>query len=90
MTTDTPTADSRPKSTLFCPECDHCSRYDGDWTRARSGRTAHYLCPDCHTEITARPTSAEPMATAVTEFWARWADSLRAWQSAWLKPFRRV
>ena len=31
MTTDTPRADSPPKATLFCPECGHRSRYDGDY-----------------------------------------------------------
>lgn len=90
MTTDTPTADSAPKSTLFCPECGHHSRYDGDWTRARSGQTIHYLCPDCQTEITTRPASAEPTVTPVTEFWTRWTDTVRTWQSAWLDSFRRA
>ena len=90
MTTDTPTADSAPKATLFCPECGHSSRYDGDWTRARSGRTVHYLCPDCHTEITSRPASTEPTATAVTELWTRWTDTVRTWQHAWLESFFRA
>jgi len=90
MTTDTLTADSTSKSTLFCPKCGHRSRCDGDWTRARSGRTVHYLCPDCHTEITSRPASAEPTATPVTEFWTRWTDTVRTWQDAWLKSFFRA
>jgi len=87
MTTDTPTADSAPKATLFCPECGHSDRYDGDWTRARSGRTVHYICPDCHTEITKRPASTT--ATPVTEFWTRWTDTVQTLQSAWLKTVLR-
>jgi hypothetical protein len=90
MTTDTPAADSPPKSTLFCPECGHSSRYDGDWTRARSGRTVHYICPDCHTEITTRPASAEPTVTPVTEFWTRWTDTVQTLQSVWLKSLFRA
>ncbi|MBX0304974.1 phage terminase large subunit family protein [Haloarcula salinisoli] len=90
MTPDTPTADSPPKATLFCPECSHSSRYDGDWTRARSGQTVHYSCPDCHTEITTRPASAEPTAAPVTEFFTRWTDTVQTLQSAWLKTFFRA
>lgn len=90
MTTDTQPADSTAKSTLFCPECGYRSRCDGDWTRARSGRTVHYSCPDCHAEITARPASAEPEPNPVTGFWTRWTDSVRAWQAAWLKTLLRV
>lgn len=46
-----PGHDVPPKATLFCPGCDHRSRFDGDWTVARTARTVHYACPDCRTEI---------------------------------------
>ncbi len=90
MTPDTPTADSVPKATLFCPECSHSSRYDGDWTRTRSGNTVHYLCPDCHTEITSRPAPAEPTAAPVTELWTRWTDTVQMLQRVWLQMFFRA
>jgi hypothetical protein len=90
MTTDTPTADRKSKATLFCPECRHCSRYDGDWTRARSGRTVHYLCPDCHTEVTSRPASAEPTASPVTEFLTSWTATVQTLQHTWLKSLFRA
>jgi len=83
MTPDTATADSEPKATLFCPNCGHRSRYDGDWTRAESGDTVHYLCPDCHTEITTRPASSEPTTGSAQRFWTNWTDAVRAWQNVW-------
>jgi len=86
--TDTSPADCESKATLFCPACGHESRYDGDWTRARSGRTVHYHCPDCHTEITSRPVSSEPTTGGVAGFWNQWADSVRAWQQVWWESIR--
>ena len=88
MTTDTPPADTPSKGTLFCPACGHSSRYDGDWTRARSGRTVHYLCPDCHTEITSRPESTEP--SPVTELWTHWAGTVQTLQRTWIESFFRA
>lgn len=48
--------DVPPKATLFCPDCDHQSRVDGDWHVVETARNIRYLCPDCGTEITVRPT----------------------------------
>jgi predicted RNA-binding Zn-ribbon protein involved in translation (DUF1610 family) len=67
------------KATLFCPECGHRSGPDGDWRRTRCGRSVHYFCPDCHTEITVR--STEPTAR---EFWTTWTDTVQTWRSEWL------
>lgn len=50
--------DVPPKATLFCPDCDHQSRVDGDWHVVETTRTTRYLCPDCGTEIAVRPTFA--------------------------------
>ncbi|MFB6301813.1 MAG: hypothetical protein ABEH78_02960 [Haloferacaceae archaeon] len=47
------------KATLFCPDCSHRSRYDGDWTVVDAGDERRYLCPDCRTEITVRPPFAD-------------------------------
>ena len=47
---------SRTKGMLFCPDCEHRSRFDGDWTVVETGHDSRYLCPDCGTEITVRPT----------------------------------
>ena len=43
------------KMTLFCPTCDHQSHVNGDWRIVRTPWTYRYLCPTCHTQITARP-----------------------------------
>jgi predicted RNA-binding Zn-ribbon protein involved in translation (DUF1610 family) len=47
------------KATLFCLNCDHQSRVDGDWQVLRENRTVHYICPDCGTEIAVRPTPSQ-------------------------------
>lgn len=44
-----------PKGTLFCHECDHQSRYDGDWVLAETERGTAHLCPECGATITVRP-----------------------------------
>ena len=47
------------KATLFCPDCGHESRVDGDWlVRPRPGtvpRREAFVCPDCGTVIQVRP-----------------------------------
>lgn len=73
MTEDTTTTDSLTKATLFCPECGHESRYDGDWLRVERSERVHYLCPDCETEITVR--SAEATEDAAAGVWQVWANS---------------
>jgi uncharacterized protein YlaI len=47
------------KTTLFCPDCHHQSRMDGDWRVVEETGTAHYICPDCETEIAVRPTATQ-------------------------------
>ena len=81
--TDSTNAGARSKSTLFCPECGHRSRYDGDWLRIEERGGVRYLCPDCHTEITVRSTERAETAGPAS-LWRTWADSLQAWQHAWL------
>ena len=49
-----PERETPSKALLFCPECGHRSRYDGDWNVVRSAHGSRYLCPDCRTEITSR------------------------------------
>jgi predicted RNA-binding Zn-ribbon protein involved in translation (DUF1610 family) len=75
MTRNSSTADSRPKATLFCPDCGHESRSDGDWVRVDRAEHVHYLCPDCDTDITVRPA---PDTESETSFglWGAWVDSV--------------
>jgi len=82
MTEDSTHTDSLAKATLFCPECGHSGRYDGDWTRIRDRRDVRYLCPACHTEITVR---RRERSTSPTPYgvWQTWTNSLHAWQNAW-------
>jgi hypothetical protein len=47
------------KTTLFCPDCDHQSRMDGDWHVVRKTRTVRYICPDCETEIAVHPAATQ-------------------------------
>jgi transcription elongation factor Elf1 len=51
--------DVPPKTTLFCPNCDHQDRMDGDWHVVRKNHTAHYICPDCETEIAVHPIATQ-------------------------------
>lgn len=44
-----------PKATLFCRDCGHAARYDGDWRRIESVRTTRYRCPECGVVVTRRP-----------------------------------
>ena len=46
--------DIPPKSTLFCPDCGHRSRPDGDWRTVRTDGETRLLCPDCGTVVTVR------------------------------------
>jgi predicted RNA-binding Zn-ribbon protein involved in translation (DUF1610 family) len=71
MTEDTTTADSLAKATLFCPECGHESRHDGDWLCVERSERVHYLCPDCDTEITVR---SAPETDDSADVWQAWAN----------------
>jgi DNA-directed RNA polymerase subunit RPC12/RpoP len=77
-------ADGVPKSMLFCPDCGHQSRYDGDWVRVETAGTLHYCCPTCGTEITARPTEPITESNQTTpDFWRTWERSIQSWQEFW-------
>jgi transcription elongation factor Elf1 len=53
-------ADTRTKTTLFCPNCGHKSPITGDWT-VRTVETCQILeCPACETTITSRLREAAP------------------------------
>lgn len=57
--TASPTPSPSPsKATLFCPDCDHRSRFDGDWDVVETDRRRRYLCPECGVAVTDRPASA--------------------------------
>jgi len=86
MTATDPGVDREPppKTTLFCPDCGHPSRYDGDWRVVESGSGARYLCPTCRTEITVRgsdPTQRPPRAGVSP--WQQWRAAVRAWKGMW-------
>lgn len=46
------------KATIFCPDCDHRSRFDGDWAVVDTFRGTRYLCPECGTTVPAGSTLA--------------------------------
>jgi len=57
-----PSPDPEPASTigmLFCRECDHRSRFDGEWVVVETESHTAYLCPNCHVEIIARERSVD-------------------------------
>jgi len=101
MTADDPTTDDLtagdpserdvpPKATLFCPDCGHRSRVDGDWTVVETARTVHYVCPGCRTVIATRPTdlgSAGPsrggLRSQPAPLLEAWGAGLRAWGRLW-------
>jgi predicted RNA-binding Zn-ribbon protein involved in translation (DUF1610 family) len=49
----TPSTEREPaeKATLFCPECGHESRINGDWVIHVLVDSTTYECPDCATTI---------------------------------------
>lgn len=72
------------KATLFCPNCGHESRVDGDWRLVRSLDAIEYQCPDCRTIITARPETTRSSPTVLAASTVRfWRESVRAWH-VWL------
>jgi hypothetical protein len=79
--------DGPRKGTLFCPDCDHSSRFDGDWRVVETGRGLSYRCPDCGVELTTRrrgdrerrDTEGDRGPTAA------WRESVRAWGRVWLR-----
>ena len=79
-----------PKSTLFCPDCGHQSRYDGDWSLVETACETRYLCPDCDRVITIRPRFDNGDSVPEPgEFWRcvweTYGENVRAWQTFWLQ-----
>lgn len=70
-----------PKATLFCPDCGHRSRYDGDWHVLTRSGTLTLECPDCRTEISSREPARS--LTSPAAVWDRWSETLRTWQTLW-------
>lgn len=56
MTASPSTAERQPvdKPTLFCPDCDHVSRINGDWLIHVHAESVTYECPHCGTVIDSR------------------------------------
>jgi predicted RNA-binding Zn-ribbon protein involved in translation (DUF1610 family) len=42
------------KATLYCPDCDHESRINGDWIIQILAESLLYECPDCGAVIDSR------------------------------------
>jgi predicted RNA-binding Zn-ribbon protein involved in translation (DUF1610 family) len=49
----TPSTERKPadEATLYCPECGHESRINGDWTIHVLVESTTYECPDCATTV---------------------------------------
>ncbi|MFB6122810.1 MAG: hypothetical protein ABEJ78_05065 [Haloferacaceae archaeon] len=79
------TGDAPAKSTLFCPGCGHRSRPDGDWRLVESARETRYLCPECESVVTTRPsldgdgTDGRPPELWCAA-WQTWEESVQTWQ----------
>jgi predicted RNA-binding Zn-ribbon protein involved in translation (DUF1610 family) len=72
------------KSTLFCSECGYQNRYDDEWVIVETARETSYLCPECGTEITTRPTFErfETRKPALLSSAVRtWQAQLHTWQT---------
>lgn len=88
MTADDGTGrDVPPKATLFCPECGHRSRVDGDWNAVETVRALHLVCPDCRTEVATRPSDAGSPRSRSRSIAPReaWRVGLRAWGRVWYR-----
>ncbi|NLV07022.1 hypothetical protein [Haloarcula rubripromontorii] len=68
------------KATLFCPDCGHQSRYDGDWIVVERAAGTHYRCPECHAQIATRPSHTDCGASRFFDtYWQAWNHGIRAW-----------
>ena len=68
------------KATLFCPDCGHQSRYDGDWAVVERRDSTHYRCPDCHTQVTTRPRHTGSGSPRFFDtYWQAWNRGIRVW-----------
>ena len=43
------------KATLYCPQCMHASRINGDWIIEIHSNYLEYECPECGHTIESRP-----------------------------------
>jgi predicted RNA-binding Zn-ribbon protein involved in translation (DUF1610 family) len=61
MSSNTPSTERQPshKATLYCPNCDHASRINGDWLIHVHANHLDYECPECGTTINSRRDSAD-------------------------------
>jgi predicted RNA-binding Zn-ribbon protein involved in translation (DUF1610 family) len=61
MTSSTLTTERQPadKATLYCPECSHESRINGDWIIHVLTDSLTYECPNCETAIDSRQNQKE-------------------------------
>ena len=46
------------KATLYCPDCDHASRINGDWLIRVRSDSVDYKCPECGYTIDSRADGA--------------------------------
>jgi hypothetical protein len=81
-----PAADGPPhdrKATLFCPDCDHASPIDGDWTVRTAAGRRRIRCPECRRVIDRRVTDRSPVRARFGTP-VRWcADAWSRYLSAW-------
>ncbi|MFC6988488.1 hypothetical protein ACFQJD_06765 [Haloplanus sp. GCM10025708] len=78
-----PARDAPAKSTLFCPDCGHQSRSDGDWNLVESARETRYLCPECEYTVTSRRLADGDVRRVLGPWcfaWQTWEESVRIWQ----------
>lgn len=61
MAPSTSTTERQPsdKATLYCPECGHESRINGDWVINVLTASLTYECPNCETVIDSRRNQKE-------------------------------
>jgi len=96
---------SRPKSVLFCANCEYESPVDGDWVahERRGSRSVWYGCPACGHAVSVRPAESlvetefpmpmsapSPRRTTGTEFLTAFWDTYRHATTAWLDPWRAI
>lgn len=57
-------SDAPPKATLFCADCGHQSRYDGDWSVRDRRETTQVRCPECGHVVASRPARSRTRKSA--------------------------
>jgi len=79
---------------MFCPECGHQERYDGDWDTVSAGGWISYHCPECQTEIATRPDCSEARISDAdyddrVNHWEPLGEMFNAWTKLWLPAVSR-